>query len=186
METTWNGAAVTFHRASAADAAEVLDVLDEAAAWLRRRGITQWPERFESSWIEGAIERGETWLARVGTATAGTLTLDWADPLWADAGGAAGYVHRMAVRRQAAGLGALLLDWSADTARCNGRHLLRLDCVAANAGLRAYYEARGFLHRGDAPVGGAPGQRRDDGPRTYVSRYELTLPPGPESAALPR
>jgi hypothetical protein len=52
----WNGAAVTLHRASTAHAAEVLDVLDEAAAWLRRRGVTQWPERFESSWIEGAID----------------------------------------------------------------------------------------------------------------------------------
>jgi hypothetical protein len=113
----WNGAAVTLHRASTAHAAEVLDVLDEAAAWLRRRGVTQWPERFESSWIEGAIERGETWLARLGATAMGTLTLDWSDPLWADIGGAAGYVHRMAVRRQAVGLGALLLGWAADVAR---------------------------------------------------------------------
>jgi GNAT superfamily N-acetyltransferase len=101
--------------------------------------------------------------------------VDWSDLLWGDADTAAGYVHRMAVRRQAAGLGPLLLDWAADTARQNRRHLLRLDCVASNGRLRTYYEARGFIHRGDVPVGGAPGQRFDDGPLTWVSRYELTL-----------
>lgn len=165
---------MTFHRASTADTAGVLEVLDEAAAWLRRRGVTQWPDRFEPSWIEGAIAQGETWLTRVDTTAVGTLTLDWSDPLWADAG-RAGYVHRMAVRRQAAGLGAVILDWAADTARLNGRDLLRLDCVASNSRLRAYYETHGFIHRGDVPAGGAPGQRRDDGPLTWVSRDELAL-----------
>lgn len=84
---SWHGTAVTLHRASPAHAAEVLDVLDEAAAWLRRRGVTQWPEHFESSWIDGAIERGETWLAHLGATAVGTLTLDWSDPLWTDIGG---------------------------------------------------------------------------------------------------
>jgi hypothetical protein len=41
---------------------DVLRVLDEAASWLRERGIEQWPVRFEVSWIEGALGRGETWL----------------------------------------------------------------------------------------------------------------------------
>lgn len=173
---------VTFHRASAAQAGEVLGVLDEAAAWLRQRGVVQWPERFESSWLDGSIARGETWLARVGDSAVGTLSLDWSDPLWADADGAAGYVHRMAVRRQAAGLGAHLLDWAADTVRRNRRHLLRLDCVASNRRLRAYYEARGFVHCGDVPVGGAPGQRREDGPVTWVSRYELSVYSGDGSS----
>jgi hypothetical protein len=181
MSTAWNGAPVTVHRASEADSAEVLDILDEAAAWLRQRGIVQWPERFQSSWLEDAIGRGETWLLRVGDKAAGTLALDWADALWADLDGAAGYVHRMAVRREAAGAGALLLGWAADTVRQNGRHLLRLDCVTDNRSLRAYYEARGFVHRGNVPVSGPPGQRRKDGPVTWVSRYELALA-GPAAA----
>jgi hypothetical protein len=167
---------LSFHRASPAHTAEVLSVLNEAAVWLRRREATQWPDRFELSWIDEAITRGETWLVRAGDTAVGTLTLDWFDPLWADAAGSAGYVHRMAVRRRAAGLGAVILDWAADTVRRNRREMLRLDCVASNSRLRAYYEARGFVHRGDVPVGGVPGQRRDDGPSTWVSRYELPLP----------
>ncbi|WP_327581460.1 hypothetical protein OHA25_36500 [Nonomuraea sp. NBC_00507] len=84
---------LSFHRASPAHTAEVLSVLNEAADWLRRRDVTQWPDRFEPSWIDEAITRGETWLVRAGDTAVGTLTLDWSDPLWADAAGSAGYVH---------------------------------------------------------------------------------------------
>ena len=73
------------------------------------------------------------------------------------------------------GDGEAILAWAADTARRHGRHALRLDCVAANRRLRAYYEASGFVHRGDVAVGGAPGQRGRPGPVITVSRYELPL-----------
>jgi hypothetical protein len=81
---------------------DVLTILDEAARWLQARGVSQWPSRFEPSWV-------------------------------------------------------------------------RLDCVASNGRLRAYYEAAGFIHRGDVTVAGAPGQRLAEGPVTVVSRYELRL-----------
>ena len=89
--------------------------------------------------------------------------------------GAALYVHRMAVRRSASGLGAAILGWAATVARQQGRAALRLACVAANGRLRAYYEAAGFVYRGDVTVAGAPGQRLDEGPVTVVSRYEQRL-----------
>lgn len=47
--------------------------------------------------------------------------------------------------------------------------------MASNRRLRAYYETSGFVHRGDVAVGGAPGQRKQQGPVTVVSRYELPL-----------
>jgi hypothetical protein len=78
-------------------------------------------------------------------------------------------VHRIAVRRQAAGLGAVILGWAAAVARERDLEALRLDCVASNGRLRAYYEAAGFAHRGDATVVGAPGQRLDEGPVAVVS-----------------
>ncbi|MFJ9038505.1 GNAT family N-acetyltransferase [Streptomyces sp. NPDC102406] len=96
----------------------------------------------------------------------------------ADVGGSSVYVHRMAVCRRAAGLGALMLDWASDAARLSGAATLRLDCVRANTRLRAYYEARGFVHRGDVTVGGAPGQREGEGPVTWVSRYERDVSAG--------
>lgn len=171
----WSDKKVQVRRAGVDEAGEVLGVLDEAAAWLAERGIDQWPARFELSWIEEAIVRGETWLVEVEDRIAGTVTLDWSDPLWMDVAGVAGYVHRMAVRRWASGLGAVILGWARDAARISGRDALRLDCVAANHRLRAYYEAAGFVHCGDVSVGGAPGQRSSEGPVTVVSRYEKPL-----------
>ncbi|MFE7190097.1 GNAT family N-acetyltransferase [Kitasatospora sp. NPDC057541] len=183
MAMDWNRAQVVLEPAGPDRTAEVLEVLDDAAGWLGSRGIAQWPARFEAARIAGALSRGETWLAVVGPGdepagrgrVAGTVTLDWADPLWADAAGAAGYVHRLAVRRWAAGLGGHVLDWAADAARARGAGFLRLDCVATNARLRAYYESRGFAHRGDVQVAGAPGGPAAERPVIRHSRYELAL-----------
>jgi GNAT superfamily N-acetyltransferase len=154
---------------------DVLSVLDDAATWLQSRGVVQWPSRFDPSWVEGAIRRGETWLVRVAETISATVTIDQADSAWDGLPGRALYVHRMAVRRPAAGLGGAILAWAAGVARERGCDALRLDCVASNGRLRAYYEAVGFVHCGDVTVAGAPGQRLDEGPVTVVSRYELRL-----------
>ncbi|MFE3872779.1 GNAT family N-acetyltransferase [Kitasatospora sp. NPDC059146] len=171
----WAGDRVSFRPTTPADTGEVLEVLDEAAGWLGGRGIRQWPDRFPPTWVAAAIERGETWLVDVGDKTAGTVTLDWADELWADVGGTAGYVHRLAVRRSARGLGGVILAWAEDRARERGAAALRLDCVSHNRSLRDYYEHRGFTHRGDARWLGLPGQRREDVPVLWMSRYERAL-----------
>lgn len=151
-----------------------MSILDEAAAWLAGRGVFQWPSRFRPEWIEGSIAEGCTWIARRAGAAVGTVTLTSQDPLWIGIDGRAYYVHRLAVRRSAAGTGAALLRWAADRTRASGYGYLRLDCVASNAGLRGYYERAGFAHRGDVVVHGFPGQRAPDGAiTTLVSRYEL-------------
>lgn len=173
MPSDRDDGAIEFLRASPSQLDDVLTILDEAARWLQARGVVQWPSRFEPSWVEGAIGRGETWLARVGATACATVTLDGADSVWDGLAGRALYVHRMAVRRQSAGVGAAVLAWAAGVARERGLEALRLDCVASNDRLRAYYEAAGFIHRGDVTVAGAPGQRLDEGPVTVVSRYEL-------------
>ncbi len=175
MRKNWQQQRLTLESALPADVGDVLAVLDEAAAWLRASGVDQWPDHFESTWVESAIERGETWLARLDGVVAGTITLDWEDPLWSDLDEPAGYVHRMAVRRSATGLGAVLLDWAVATSQALGCDQLRLDFVSSNTRLRSYYESRGFQHQGDVPVGGAPGQRDTVGPTTWVSRYQLPL-----------
>lgn len=178
MLIDFNGHAVDLRPATVDRAADVLDLLDEAGSWLHEQGITdQWPRHFEPSWIEKSIERGETWLASVADELVGTITLNWSDQLWRDLGDVdrAGYVHRMTVRRWARGLGAALLGWAAQETRRQGRDRLRLDCVTVNQRLNAYYRAAGFSHRGDIPIGGAPGMRELSGERLTLSRYELSL-----------
>lgn len=97
--------------ATPAEANVVLDVLDEAAAWLSRRGIQQWPPSFRREWLELALSEGRVLLARLNGVVAGTVTVDWADPFWAD-DRTAGYIHHLALRRAAAGLGTQLRAWS--------------------------------------------------------------------------
>jgi ribosomal protein S18 acetylase RimI-like enzyme len=132
---------------------DVVAVLSEAAAWLRSRGIEQWPHPFPAEWVAPSIERGETYLVRENGAVAGTITLRWEDPaFWGEQPPVAGYVHGIAVRRDFAGLGPELLKWAAQRVREADRELLRLDCRTDNAELRGYYERHGFRHRGDTTV----------------------------------
>jgi RimJ/RimL family protein N-acetyltransferase len=137
-------------RAGPADLELVRSVLEEASAWLHARGIEQWPAQWPDQWIVPAIDAGTTWLAHHGDEIVGTITLQWDDPVfWGAQPPVAGYVHRLAVRRAAAGAGAALLTWAERAVVTEGRELLRLDTWSGNTSLRAYYEAAGFVHVGD-------------------------------------
>jgi GNAT superfamily N-acetyltransferase len=131
----------------------VLDVLADAAAWLRVQGVEQWPDRFPPEWVMPTIEAGETWLAERDGQIVGSLVVQWDDPLfWAGYPSDAGYLHRLAVRRHGSGLGARLLLWAEHHAAAEGKTHLRLDCVASNQSLRAYYGRAGYEHVGDVTV----------------------------------
>ncbi|WP_432538033.1 GNAT family N-acetyltransferase [Kineococcus arenarius] len=60
--------------------------------------------------------------------------------------GAALYVHGLVIDRALAGqgVGARLLRWVEQRARCAGRPWVRLDCVAGNEQLCGYYVRHGF------------------------------------------
>lgn len=136
--------------ATPTDVETVRSLLEEVSAWLLGMGLRQWPERFDDEWFVPALQDGHTWLARRGEDLVGTITLQWDDELvWGARPPDAGYVHRLAVRRGAAGSGSELLVWAEGETRRAGREFLRLDCWSENARLRAYYEANGFEHRGD-------------------------------------
>lgn len=138
------------------DLSTVLGVLDEAAAWLRKQGIEQWPARFSGAedWretrIRSYVDAGQTWLVRDGDQVLATFTTGGADPHyahgWPDGPDTGLYVYRMAVRRAAAGrgLGERILDWCSTRAAGDGYRWLRLDCHRHNRRLQRYYEARGF------------------------------------------
>jgi GNAT superfamily N-acetyltransferase len=131
----------------------VLAVLADAAAWLRVQGVEQWPDRFPPEWVMPTVEAGETWLAEIDGQIIGSLVVQWEDPLfWAGYRSDAGYLHRLAVRRHGDGLGARLLLWAEGHAAAEGKSYLRLDCVAWNGSLRAYYERAGYEHVGDVTV----------------------------------
>lgn len=148
---------VELRLATADDLDDVLDILNEAARWLASRGINQWRvDGFPRGLIAGNIARGEVYVARLDRRAVGTFTLQWTDKaFWPGAAEAAGYVHRIAVRRDARGLGVELLKAAERATLATRRTLLRLDCYAGNSALCRYYERAGFVRRAEIEVHGS-------------------------------
>ena len=161
-----------------ADVDDVLDVLNEAARWLSARGINQWPiDGFPRELIAGDVSRGEVYLARRQRRAVGTFTLKWSDELfWPGVAEEAGYIHRIAVRRDARGLGIELLKSAERATTATGRKLLRPDCFSGNVTLCSYYERAGFVRRADIEI-----DPRDDATvpestgRFFARQYEKFL-----------
>ena len=146
----------TVARAGIEDLDEVVAILSEAARWLLARGIVQWPDPFPPELIAPGVERDEVYLAQIDGKPAATVTLQWEDPAFCgERPPDAGYVHRLAVRREYAGrgLGSVLLDWAEGEVRAEGRSFVRLDCMRDNPVVRGYYEALGFERRGERDMG---------------------------------
>ncbi|MGH2598180.1 MAG: GNAT family N-acetyltransferase, partial [Dehalococcoidia bacterium] len=92
----------------------------------------------------------------------------WADPFyWGERPDDAGYVHKLAVREDAAGggVGQEILRWAEERVRHAGRDFVRLDCDADNPRLNAYYRDAGFELQGMLV--------REDGLR--MNLYEKTI-----------
>jgi GNAT superfamily N-acetyltransferase len=148
---------VNVRRCQARDVDTVATLLDEATVWVGARGYEQWPLPFPREELAAAIERGEVYLAELGTDPVATVTLLRDDPMyWGDRPADAVYVHKLAVSRACAGqrIGQAIVEWADATAAAECREFLRLDCLRDNPGIRAYYERLGFEHRGDLVVDG--------------------------------
>jgi GNAT superfamily N-acetyltransferase len=168
--------------ANPADLDDVLDILNESARWLASRGINQWRiDGFPRELIARNILQREVYVARINRRAVGTFTLMWSDVLfWPGVREEAGYIHRLAVRREARGLGVELLKFAERVTTSSGRKLLRLDCFSGNRALCSYYERVGFVHVADIEVDG-----RDDATvpesnaRFFARQYQKSLPEMP-------
>jgi GNAT superfamily N-acetyltransferase len=144
---------VTVEVAGEADLDVILDILRSANTGRSELGAASWGRNFPD--VERDIPAGLVHVARRHGRPVGTFVLRWSDEgVWGPDDGAAGYLHRLATRPDVAGQGVgLVLIAAADALiRERGRILLRLDCNFGAGRLRAYYEAQGFTHAGDAEV----------------------------------
>ena len=131
-------------RAQPDDLDEVIDILAECTAWLRSKGIVQWPDRFPPDQLLPALEAGDLYVVDHGRSLAATVTLQWSDPMfWGDRTDA-GFLHRLGVRRSHAGLGSGILQWATAEVLAHGRQYLCLDCLKTNHRLRRYYADHGY------------------------------------------
>jgi RimJ/RimL family protein N-acetyltransferase len=159
----WKDHTLTFRPAQPGDLRHVVDILSEAGAWAKARGVERWwPVPFPEAWVRPGVERGEVVVAESRSQLVGTLTLTREDRLmWGEQPPIAGYVHRVAIRREFArqGLGGSLLAWAASEVQRWGRSRLRLDCLSTNESLVKYYRNQGFSEVGRVR-GNIPGEDR--------------------------
>ncbi|MGX9888482.1 GNAT family N-acetyltransferase [Streptomyces sp. NPDC002276] len=164
---------LTYRKAVEADAVTLVRLRDSAALWQLARGIDQWKpgEKDEAHFLRRVREdegEGEVWLAYADGTLAGACELWWNDPAaWGPRPPDAGYVHRLMTTPHTAppGTGRRLLARAESRITATGRPYARLDCLAANTRLRAYYESAGYAVVGE--------QRAKDG--GLGSPYAVTL-----------
>lgn len=152
--------AITVVQAQPSDLAVMTEILEEAALWIESLDIDQWrPGYFFATSSQKRmaenIRDGEVYLVLCDEQVIGTITVQVGsaidEELWDhDTLNEALYIHRLAIRRRFAGhgLGYMLMHWAEHLAKQAGKTYLRLDCMADNAALCAYYERDGFIRRG--------------------------------------
>ena len=130
-----DGGSLNIRHGSVADTQLLLDLFDEAVAWLVERGQPdQWGER--------------PWSSRERPGHVPPVDLPEL------------YVNLLLTSRRHAGkqLGARLVDVAIDEARAADRDVLRVDCWAGAPTLIAWYQRQGFTPAGTFELNGWKGQ----------------------------
>ncbi|MDL2081448.1 tyrosine-protein phosphatase [Streptomyces sp. GXMU-J15] len=145
--------ALTFHKATEADAPTLARLHDSAALWMLARGIDQWkPGRKDEAHFRTRMSEGEVWLAHADGHLTGAWELWWSDPAaWGPRPDDAGYIHRLMTTPHTAppGTGRRLLAEAESRIATTGRPYARLDCLTSNPRLRTYYETTGYRAVGE-------------------------------------
>lgn len=143
-------ATLTLRKASPNDVDLAVAILREATDWLAGQGLL-WLRKFPGATPQ-RIANGTAWLAYLDSSAEpiATVALEpTADPeFWTPQESNALFVHGLAVRRSAGGLGvgSRLLEFASDQAARRAVPWVRLDCNKTNKPLQEYYLRQGFTY----------------------------------------
>lgn len=138
-------------------------IMREKAQWLHEIGSDQWSDLLsghDKHGMKQAIERGEVYLFHVQGEIVGMVAL-WKQPtawdrdLWGERADNQNvlYIHRLIVRNEFSGrgLGEQMLNEIKQFAQASEADL-RLDCLAMNPTLLAFYERNHFVKTGQKQI----------------------------------
>jgi GNAT superfamily N-acetyltransferase len=168
------------------DMERVVQLIEDAADWLRTQGTDQWAKPWPTRAardrrIMTHILADQTWIAWDADIPAATITADpRADLHWPahKQRDPAVYVHRLVVNRRYAGmaLGAGLLDWAGELARRrHGSHWIRLNAWTTNFRLHQYYRGLGFQRCEAVETNGYPSAAFFQRPARQTRRSPCSL-----------
>ena len=149
------------------DAELLLELFDDAVAWLVARGQTgQWgSEPFSASpqrtaMINEFVAGGGVWVAELGGRGVGAIVLGSPPAYVAPSQKSELYVRALISSRAhaGAGIGSRLIQHAKTQARQHGCHQLRVDCWAGSPSLVGFYEGVGFHRLETFEVDGWKGQ----------------------------
>lgn len=145
IEYQWRRSELVVRKASMDDLEIMQQLYIEAAQWIRStKGFTQWREdSFTSEYMEHFMRQNEVFVAVLDGELVGCYSIQWEyEEIWGDMfHDNAGYVHRLVVSRKfkGQGIGERMLSWAEIYIGKQGKGWLRLDCMADNPILNAYY-----------------------------------------------
>lgn len=144
--------------ATADDAGALHALLAAAGRHLLAQGFDNWTPPYPADRFAADVARGVVHGAWLDGAAVATFTLAPDPPRpyephirWQAPDAPARYLNRLAIdpARQRAGLGRWCLAAIDALAREAGAVAVRCDVLAANAGVRAFYERHGYAYRGE-------------------------------------
>jgi ribosomal protein S18 acetylase RimI-like enzyme len=143
-------------RAGVGDFDAVLAVVHDATRRVQELGYPQWRLYLTDEGFAqvrdavAGVDGTETYLVERDGRAIATFRIQWHDrDCWADRGldGTAGYVHMLAVHRDAKheGLGEKMLAWAERLIASRGKEFCRLDCWCRSPFLTVYYPRLGYV-----------------------------------------
>lgn len=149
-------------QATKSEAAEIIQLLVDTAKWFQDNGSSQWApllKGFDSHHTEEAIQRGDVFVCKKEEDLAGMVMLlqnpsEWDIGLWGNLAienDDALYLHRLTINRAYADdqLGSEILNWCQQSIRFENKNRIRLDCLAENEFLNAFYRRAGYTYFGE-------------------------------------
>lgn len=129
-----------------------LEMLKEAAVWLKEKNINYWkswlnPNQDYINWIKSGLDNNEFYFLESENEVIGMYRLQYSDEMfWGKREEKAGYIHSFTIKRKycGQGIGRDALELIALKLKQNGIGLIRLDCGSEIKGLCEYYEKNGF------------------------------------------